>query len=95
MSSNDQKPFKCWKCGACCKICNLIPELNQFDIGNGVCKNLLPDNGCAIYENRPNVCNSKYGFDSTYSKTMTWDEYLDESEKACIDIEDFIKNREY
>lgn len=50
--------WSCIRCGACCKQIPMYPQLHDlgFDRGDGVCRNLLPDNTCAIYETRPPVC---------------------------------------
>lgn len=46
--------FECWSCGACCKLAGLNhPELDR---GDGICKNLTPDNLCSIYNERPDFC---------------------------------------
>jgi Fe-S-cluster containining protein len=48
----------CTGCGACCKSIDkdLPSHLQHMDRGDGVCKNLLEDNTCAIYEKRPREC---------------------------------------
>lgn len=62
--------FPCTGCGSCCKrIDRLIDNINLFPKEqqellhfpykheDGVCENLMEDNKCAIYENRPLICN--------------------------------------
>ena len=61
--------FPCSGCGCCCKrIKSVVELLNLKDKStplffpynwdsNGVCENLLPDNKCRVYENRPLICN--------------------------------------
>jgi dUTP pyrophosphatase len=75
--------FNCWKCGACCKFCDRVEELKHFDRGDGVCVNLLPDNSCAIYESRPEICNTKRMYEKRYKSILDWDTYLTYSEKVC------------
>lgn len=41
--------FNCNKCGLCCKNIDKIPELKEFNLGNGVCKHLTNENLCNIY----------------------------------------------
>lgn len=46
-------PRACSICGACC----VAPDISTLGKGVGVrCPHLLPDNRCAVYEDRPQVC---------------------------------------
>lgn len=47
--------FPCARCGECCRHVNLVPELAEYDRGDGVCIKLR-GNLCGIYETRPPVC---------------------------------------
>lgn len=55
--------FPCTKCGACCRRAKIvIDELAKNGIefpykarANGECE-MLEDNKCKVYENRPDVC---------------------------------------
>lgn len=60
--------YPCSKCGACCRRINIavqyykshIEKDFQFPYGwnsQGVCENLTGDNKCAVYEERPDICN--------------------------------------
>ena len=51
--------FDCDKCGLCCRNIHKIPQLKEYDLGNGVCRYLTSNNLCSIYENRPDIYNSK------------------------------------
>lgn len=43
----------CSKCGACC----VAPDIAALGKPLGVrCPHLLPNNLCAVYENRPRIC---------------------------------------
>jgi Fe-S-cluster containining protein len=45
--------IECTKCGACC----VAPDISSLGKPLGVrCEHLLPDNLCAVYENRPQIC---------------------------------------
>ena len=44
--------FECDKCGICCKHIDSIPQLKDFDSGNGRCIHLLDNNLCEIYFER-------------------------------------------
>lgn len=48
--------FDCSKCGACCRMVGTLPEMRDYDRGDGACKYLTPANLCAIYETRPPLC---------------------------------------
>lgn len=84
------KPFNCWMCGACCHFCNIVPELKHFDRGDGVCINLREDNSCGIYESRPDVCNTRTMWNEHYSKGMTWNQYVDYSERICVRLDEMV-----
>ena len=75
--------FPCEKCG---KHINLIPQLKQFDSGNGRCIHLMDNNLCAIYENRPDICNVDKMYELKYSKLMTEDEYLKLNVEGCKEL---------
>ncbi len=50
---DDDGRWRCIGCGACCrKPLYHLP----FDRGDGVCRELTPENQCAIYERRPAMC---------------------------------------
>jgi Fe-S-cluster containining protein len=66
------KTFPCTSCGLCCKLVGFILD-KQSEISdpiiakviadfpyktiNGVCEMLQPNNLCAVYDNRPDMCN--------------------------------------
>lgn len=82
-----EKPFNCWNCTACCRLCNKIEELKQYDRGDGTCVNLTDDNLCSIYENRPEICNTKRMYEKKWKLVMSWDKYVELSEVACKILE--------
>ena len=51
---NPDGSWKCIKCGACCKVMGLLYP--DYDRGDYACINLLRDNTCGIYNDRPLVC---------------------------------------
>ena len=75
--------FSCDQCGHCCKFCNKIDELNAFDRGDGVCVFLQPDNSCAIYGIRPEVCNVKRMYNKLKTKGESREDYYKRTEEAC------------
>lgn len=70
------RKWKCWKCGACCRVAGFIDK--EFDRGDGVCKALDSDNECTIYPYRPEVC--RVGPERTDDELFT----------ACRRLEDFV-----
>lgn len=45
--------MECSRCGACC----VAPDIAALDKPLGLrCPHLLPDNLCAVYESRPQIC---------------------------------------
>lgn len=52
--------WNCTKCGLCCILAIRTGVLDRsYDRGDGICKHLDENNQCSIYENRPDVCNTK------------------------------------
>ena len=63
--------FECDKCGICCKHIDSIPQLKDFDSGNGRCIHLLDNNLCEIYFERPDICNVERMYE-IYFKDMPY-----------------------
>ncbi len=86
--------FNCNGCGACCKsvpahvlaLFNLPTHPNQSGCGN-----LLPDNRCAIYDTRPEICNVHTMWRKS---TLSWDDYCDLSKKMCEELRTNIEKVE-
>ena len=83
----EPKKIKCWNCSACCRLCDKLEELKHFDRGDGVCINLKEDNTCAIYDTRPEICNTKRMYEKEYKDYISWDQYVELSEIACKYLE--------
>lgn len=75
--------FTCTKCGLCCCNIDLVPELSEYDMGNGVCIHLTEDNLCDIYSSRPDICNVEKMFDTKYRYLMSKEEYDHLNEEGC------------
>lgn len=75
--------FICTKCGMCCRNIDLIPELKEYDIGNGTCVYLSENNLCTIYDDRPEICNVDKMFEKKYKMIMTREEYEKINEEGC------------
>ena len=74
--------FPCEKCGECCRHISGIPELAEYDRGDGVCihlKGVL----CEIYDHRPDICNVETMFRKVFSKSMTREEFFAKNLDAC------------
>lgn len=86
----DEKEFPCDKCGLCCKRLYLLEEMKEYDRGDGVCK-YLKNNLCTIYDNRPDICNSKKYYKENYSNVLSWDEYIKKCKEGCKALQDIEK----
>ncbi len=60
-----------------------IPELKEFDIGNGRCKFLLDTNLCLIYDARPDICNVDRMYELIYRSYMSREEYDKKNMEGC------------
>lgn len=78
--------FPCDQCGICCKHIDQIPQLKQYDSGNGRCKYLLSNNLCAIYSERPNICNVNKMYELHYKGEMSYEEYMAINIKGCKEL---------
>ena len=74
--------FNCDRCGLCCRSIGGIPQLKQYDRGDGVCSHLTDANLCDMYDSRPEVCNVERMY-SRFASEMTWDEYISLMEASC------------
>lgn len=87
------KEFPCTKCGACCK---LVPDhiLDFFKLPkakHGGCGHLKDDNSCSIYNDRPDICNVQTMWKKVHSKSITWDQYIEISLKACEKLQEKLE----
>jgi len=87
-----EKKFNCWNCSACCRHCDKVDELKQYDRGDGSCIHLTADNLCGIYETRPEICNTKRMYDKKWKPFMSWETYLEISEISCKILEKNLNN---
>lgn len=75
------KVFECRQCGECCRHLDVIPQMKEFDLGNGVCKHLV-NNKCAIYNERPDICRGEYLY-HLYFENMDVEEYYKLLHHCC------------
>ena len=66
----------------CCRVIGNIPQLKQFDRGDGMCCHLTAANLCDIYDDRPEVCRVDKMY-SHFKDLMTEGEYVDSIEESC------------
>ena len=84
--------FPCSSCGLCCQNISHIEELQEFDLGNGVCKYFsYIDNSCEIYEKRPNICRVDKMFDIKYYQYFSKEEFYTENAKVCNNLQEKYK----
>lgn len=75
--------FLCTKCGLCCRNIDKIPELKEYDVGDGVCVHLTEGNLCDIYDTRPDICNVERMFEIKYKDIISREEYEHLNEEGC------------
>lgn len=78
--------FECDKCGICCRHIDQIPQLKQFDLGNGQCIHLSVDNLCDIYLHRTEICNVDKMYELHFKDKMSRQEYLALNYEGCRDL---------
>ncbi len=81
----EYRAFPCIQCGECCRHVDTVPQIKNLDRGDGVCKNLLPNNLCRIYANRPDVCNGKFVYEHFY-QDMTVADFHEMIWNLCLKI---------
>lgn len=78
-----KEKFYCDQCGLCCKSISYVPELKNFDRGDGVCQHLSEEGLCLIYDTRPEICRVDEMYEKYFSKTMSREEFYRENMKVC------------
>ena len=86
--------FECDLCGLCCRNIRLSyfykPELDR---GDGICKNLLEDNRCKIYNDRPIVCNVDAYYEKYLSKMMSRQQFYAMNYKMCAELKEIDRQK--
>lgn len=77
----------CTKCGECCRHIDRIPELANYDRGDGVCIH-LNGNLCSIYDNRPDICRVDAMYEKQYSKLFSKEVFYLLNLKACRELQE-------
>jgi Fe-S-cluster containining protein len=83
---HDLGSFPCTGCGLCCQNIGHIPQLKEFDLGNGVCK-FLKNSQCEIYENRPDICQVDKMFELEYHKEFSKTDFYQVNANACNSLQ--------
>lgn len=78
--------FPCTKCGICCRNIDKVPELKDYDLGNGTCM-YLKDNLCSIYSTRPDICRVDVMYEKRYKNTLSYEEYEKLNLEACKELQ--------
>jgi len=87
--------FPCTKCGLCCQNISNIPELKDFDLGNGICKHFnLITNSCKIYSTRPLICKIDEMYEKKYYEEFTRKNFYILNAKACNSMQEIYKLEE-
>ncbi len=75
--------FECDKCGICCQHIDSIPQLKEFDSGNGRCIYLSENNLCEIYLDRPEICNVEKMYELYFKGEISEEEYICQNKMGC------------
>ena len=70
-------------CGLCCERAGHFGYMKQYDRGDGICKYLTADKKCAVYEDRPEVCNTDKLYEKFFASKMSREEYDKMNAEAC------------
>jgi hypothetical protein len=69
-----------------------VPELSEYDRGNGVCRYLAENNRCMIYSKRPVICNVEKMYDLYFKNILLQNDYIIGNLNACVRLADSAKN---
>ena len=67
-------------------VSRLLQEVANFPYNttvHGVCEKLQPDGSCAVYENRPDVCNVELMYLKYFRKIGTMVDYFSLAAESC------------
>lgn len=74
--------FHCTQCGLCCRHIDRVPQLAEFDLGNGTCRH-LKGNLCDIYDHRPEICQVDHMYEVYFKDKYTKEEFYKLNEEVC------------
>ena len=78
--------FPCSQCGECCRHIDLVPQLADLDLGNGICIH-LKGNLCEIYWSRPEVCSVDLMYKKYFGSQYTRDEFYELNRAVCKNLQ--------
>lgn len=79
--------IECTRCGICCTQLDQNPLYAALDRGDGTCRHFnQPDKSCAIYANRPDICNSEIMFRRHFSH-LTPEAFIAANRSLCESIQ--------
>lgn len=81
-----ENSFPCTKCGLCCQHIDLVPELAEYDMGNGTCK-YLKHNLCSIYDRRPDTCRVDVMYTIKYSRLFSKEDFFRQNLLVCKQLQ--------
>lgn len=78
--------FNCDKCGICCENVIYVRNFPKEFIENRKCKFFTKERTCAIYENRPLICNVRKFYKEKIKdkENLTLEEWEEMNTKKCI-----------
>ena len=82
----------CDRCGICCQHIDLIPQLKEFDSGNGRCVHLSENNLCEIYLDRPDICNVERMYELFFKDNISEEEYVSQNKMGCSELKNKYHN---
>ena len=82
----------CDRCGICCEHIDLIPQLKEFDSGNGRCVHLSENNLCEIYLDRPDICNVERMYELFFKGNISEEEYVRKNKMGCSELKNKYHN---
>lgn len=84
---DDEKGFKCDRCGCCCMQLSLSELYRDLDRGDGICKYFnMETKLCSIYEQRPIKCNVEQTYHLFFEKVMSKEKFYEMNYIACEEL---------
>ena len=78
--------FPCIECGLCCRHVSGVEHLTNFVDCTGKCKFLQKNNLCAIYYNRPLLCNVEKSYDTLFQHNLSEIEFILLNLRVCLKL---------
>lgn len=76
--------YPCSSCGLCCRNISKIKQLENYNLGNGICKYLdTKTDLCTIYEKRPDICCIDETFELLYKQVISKRDFYIKNSEVC------------